>query len=135
MKWYLTDIMCASLTLDMWQLILHHGCLSWNIAAPVLGCGPAGLRSYMAGHMQVTCLVELIEMPFTVVACAGILLVNLERVGFNLRNFDMTIIYKACHDDPVNTPDSSFQSMTFSQFVQTRHLSVNRAHCIEGHHQ
>ena len=45
--------------------------------------------------LQVTCLVELIEMPFTVVACADILLVNLERVGFNLRNFDMTIIYKA----------------------------------------
>ena len=46
--------------------------------------------------MQVTCLVELIEMPFTVVACAEILLVNLERVGFNLRNFDMTIIFKVC---------------------------------------
>ena len=45
---------------------------------------------------QVTCLVELIEMPFTVVACAEILLVNLERVGFNLRNFDMTVIFKAC---------------------------------------
>ena len=44
---------------------------------------------------QVTCLVELIEMPFTVVGCADILLVNLERVGFNLRNFDMTIIFKA----------------------------------------
>ncbi len=43
-----------------------------------------------------TCLVELIEMPFTVVACAEILLVNLERVGFNLRNFDMTVIFKAC---------------------------------------
>ena len=51
--------------------------------------------------MQVTCLVELIEMPFTVVACADILLVNLERVGFNLRNFDMTIIFKACRDDPL----------------------------------
>ena len=38
-------------------------------------------------------------MPFTVVACAEILLVNLERVGFNLRNFDMTIIYKVC--DPL----------------------------------
>jgi len=35
-------------------------------------------------------------MPFTVVACAEILLVNLERVGFNLRNFDMTVIFKAC---------------------------------------
>ena len=42
----------------------------------------------------VTCLVELIEMPFTCVGCADILCVNLERVGFNLRNFDMAVIYK-----------------------------------------
>ena len=38
--------------------------------------------------------VELIEMPFSVVTCQDILLVNLERVGFNLRNFDMTIVFK-----------------------------------------
>ena len=38
--------------------------------------------------------VELIEMPFTVITCADMLLVNLERVGFNLRNFDMTIVFK-----------------------------------------
>ena len=42
----------------------------------------------------VTCLVELIEMPFTCVGCADILCVNLERVGFNLRNFDMAVIFK-----------------------------------------
>ena len=52
---------------------------------------------------QVTCLVELIEMPFTVVACADILLVNLERVGFNLRNFDMTIIFKVRVTAPAAT--------------------------------
>jgi nucleosome binding factor SPN SPT16 subunit len=40
--------------------------------------------------------VELIEMPFTVITCADMLLVNLERVGFNLRNFDMTIVFKVC---------------------------------------
>lgn len=40
--------------------------------------------------------VELIEMPFTVITCPDILLVNLERVGFNLRNFDMTIVFKVC---------------------------------------
>jgi Histone chaperone Rttp106-like len=40
--------------------------------------------------------VELIEMPFTVITCADVLLVNLERVGFNLRNFDMTIVFKVC---------------------------------------
>lgn len=38
--------------------------------------------------------VELIEMPFTVITCADVLLVNLERVGFNLRNFDMTVVFK-----------------------------------------
>ena len=44
----------------------------------------------------VTCLVELIEMPFTCIGCSDILCVNLERVGFNLRNFDMAIIFKVC---------------------------------------
>ena len=38
--------------------------------------------------------VELIEQPFTVITCSSILLVNLERIGFNLRNFDMTIVFK-----------------------------------------
>lgn len=38
--------------------------------------------------------VELIEQPFTCITCSSILLVNLERIGFNLRNFDMTIVFK-----------------------------------------
>ena len=42
----------------------------------------------------VNCLVELVEMPFTVVAIPDVAIVNLERVGFNLRNFDMVIIFK-----------------------------------------
>ena len=42
----------------------------------------------------VNCLVELVEMPFTVVAIPEVAIVNLERVGFNLRNFDMVIIFK-----------------------------------------
>ena len=33
-------------------------------------------------------------MPFTVVAIPEVAIVNLERVGFNLRNFDMVIIFK-----------------------------------------
>lgn len=40
--------------------------------------------------------VELIEMPFTVISCPDVLLVNLERVGFSLRHFDMAIIFKVC---------------------------------------
>ncbi len=39
--------------------------------------------------------VELLEMPFTVITMGEVNIVNLERVGFNLRNFDMTIVFKA----------------------------------------
>lgn len=42
----------------------------------------------------VNCLVELIEMPFTVITMSEVNIVNLERVGFNLRNFDMTLVFK-----------------------------------------
>lgn len=42
----------------------------------------------------VNCLVELTEMPFTVITLSEVNLVNMERVGFNLRNFDMVFIYK-----------------------------------------
>jgi nucleosome binding factor SPN SPT16 subunit len=49
--------------------------------------------------------VELIEMPFTVITCADVLLVNLERVGFNLRNFDMTIVFKV-HIPPVSVTNA-----------------------------
>ena len=34
-------------------------------------------------------------MPFTVITMGEVNIVNLERVGFNLRNFDMTIVFKA----------------------------------------
>jgi nucleosome binding factor SPN SPT16 subunit len=44
----------------------------------------------------VNCLVELTQMPFTVVSLADIEIVNLERVGFNLKNFDMAIVFKVC---------------------------------------
>ena len=42
----------------------------------------------------VNCLVELTEMPFCVISLADIEIVNLERVGFNLKNFDMAIVFK-----------------------------------------
>ncbi|KAL3538330.1 hypothetical protein ACH5RR_001696 [Cinchona calisaya] len=41
-----------------------------------------------------SCLVELIETPFLVVALSEIEIVNLERVGFGQKNFDMAIIFK-----------------------------------------
>ncbi len=42
----------------------------------------------------VNCLVELIEMPFLVVTLKEIEVVNLERVGFALKNFDMALVFK-----------------------------------------
>ena len=47
----------------------------------------------------VNCLVELTEMPFTVIPLAEVNLVNLERVGFNLRNFDMIFVWKDFNKD------------------------------------
>jgi nucleosome binding factor SPN SPT16 subunit len=47
----------------------------------------------------VNCLVELTEMPFTVMTLSEVNLVNLERVGFNLRNFDMVFIWKDLNRD------------------------------------
>eukprot|EP01024_Parvocaulis_polyphysoides_P007398 TRINITY_DN12201_c0_g1_i11.p2 TRINITY_DN12201_c0_g1~~TRINITY_DN12201_c0_g1_i11.p2 ORF type:complete len:367 (-),score=55.91 TRINITY_DN12201_c0_g1_i11:331-1374(-) len=45
-------------------------------------------------------LIELVEIPFLVISLQDIELVNLERVGFNLRNFDMAIIFKDYKRDP-----------------------------------
>lgn len=41
-----------------------------------------------------SCLVELTEYPPLVVSAEDIEVVNLERVGFHLKNFDMAIIFK-----------------------------------------
>lgn len=81
------------------------------------------VKTEVCGRRCVTCAVahillhflqvELIEMPFTVITCADVLLVNLERVGFNLRNFDMTIVFKV----PVawKAPDSTLVSTQLHQ--------------------
>jgi nucleosome binding factor SPN SPT16 subunit len=51
-------------------------------------------RSTVTVMPTVNCLVELTEMPFTVMALEDIEVINLERVGFNLKNFDMAIVFK-----------------------------------------
>lgn len=42
----------------------------------------------------VHCLVQLVEAPYTVVPLADVEIVNLERVGFNGKTFDLVIIFK-----------------------------------------
>ena len=43
---------------------------------------------------SVNALVELVEMPFLVLTLAEVEVVNLERVSFNLKNFDMAVVFK-----------------------------------------
>lgn len=43
---------------------------------------------------SVGCLVSLVEQPFFVLTLDEVEIVNLERVGFGLKNFDMTIVFK-----------------------------------------
>lgn len=56
-------------------------CLSW----PLTTAAPCPRRPLQ---------VELTEMPFVVVPLEDIEIINLERVGFNLKNFDMAIVFK-----------------------------------------
>lgn len=52
----------------------------------------------------VNCLVELVEVPATVIAMPSVAIVNLERVGFNLRNFDMVVVFKVYPDFSTAVP-------------------------------
>eukprot|EP00891_Asterochloris_glomerata_P001119 jgi/Astpho2/1119/Aster-07668 len=79
---------------DVWER--DHGDLNLEFEIPFreLGFNGVPFRSTAFVMPTVNCLVELVEMPFTVVAIPEVAIVNLERVGFNLRNFDMVIIFK-----------------------------------------
>ena len=46
-----------------------------------------------------TCLVELTEFPPLVISADDIEVVNLERVGFHLKNFDMAVVFKDFNRD------------------------------------
>ncbi len=53
---------------------------------------PSKVRSMVTIYPTVNCLIELTEAPFTVVSMSDVQLVSLERVGFNLRQFDMVCL-------------------------------------------
>ncbi|KAJ3669600.1 hypothetical protein LUZ60_011550 [Juncus effusus] len=61
-----------------------------------------------------TCLVELVETPFLVVTLSEIEIVNLERVGFGQKNFDMAIVFKDFKKDVLridSIPSSSLDAI------------------------
>ena len=68
--------------------------LEFEIPFRELGFHGVPHRSTAFVMPTVNCLVELVEVPATVVAMPSVAIVNLERVGFNLRNFDMVIVFK-----------------------------------------
>ena len=51
-------------------------------------------------HQQAIALAA-VQMPFTVITLAEVAVVSLERVGFNLRNFDMALVFKDLSRDVV----------------------------------
>ena len=70
--------------------------LEFEIPFRELGFHGVPHRSTAFVMPTVNCLVELVESPATVIAMPAVAIVNLERVGFNLRNFDMVVVYKVC---------------------------------------
>ena len=77
---------------------LPWGCrdLQLEFEIPFRELGFYGVPHRQTGFIMpsVNCLVELIDMPFTVITMSEVNIINLERVGFNLRNFDMTLVFK-----------------------------------------
>ena len=68
---------------DVWEKG-EHAELGLEFEVPFRELGFTGVPHRTASFVQptVNCLVELIDMPFTVIALADIIVVNLERVGF-----------------------------------------------------
>ena len=79
----------------MWEREMPDLGLEFDIPFKELGFFGVPQRTTSLVLPTVNCLVELTEMPFTVVSLSDIEIVNLERVGFNLKNFDMAIVFKA----------------------------------------
>lgn len=70
--------------------------LNLEFEVPFRELGFHGVPHRETGFMMpsVHALVELTQTPFTVITMSEVNVVNLERVGFNLRNFDMTLVFK-----------------------------------------
>ena len=79
---------------DIWERDYGDLNLEFEIPFRELGFHGVPARSTSFIMPTVNCLIELTEMPFTVIPLSEVNLVNLERVGFNLRNFDMIFIWK-----------------------------------------
>ncbi|KAF6998357.1 hypothetical protein CFC21_014479 [Triticum aestivum] len=70
-----------------------------------------------------TCLVELIETPFLVVTLGEIEIVNLERVGFGTKKFDMAIVFNDFKKDVLRIDSIQTTSLdAIKEWVDTTDL-------------
>ncbi|CAN4117731.1 unnamed protein product [Withania somnifera] len=80
---------------DMWSQPQFRG-LDLEFDQPLRELGFHGVPYKSSAFIVPTssCMVELIETPFLVITLSDIEIVNLERVGFGQKNFDMAIVFK-----------------------------------------
>jgi len=79
---------------EIWERDFSSLDLEFDIPFRDLGFHGVANRSTAFIIPTTNCLVELVEPPFLVTTLDEIEVVNFERVGFNLKNFDMTLIFK-----------------------------------------
>jgi len=79
---------------ELWERDFRDLELEFDIPFRELGFMGVPFKSQAFLMPTVNCLVELIEWPFFVVSLNDIEIVNLERVGFGIKNFDMAVVFK-----------------------------------------
>ncbi|GBG67251.1 hypothetical protein CBR_g88540 [Chara braunii] len=99
---------------ELWEKDFRNLDLEFDIPFRELGFPGVSYKSTGFIMPTVNCLVELIEMPFLVITLNEVEIVNLERVGLNVRNFDMVIVFKDFKKDPAHIdaiPTSSLDTI------------------------
>eukprot|EP00854_Cymbomonas_tetramitiformis_P003190 gene3190-4036_t len=79
---------------DLWDRDFRDLSLEFDVPFRKLGFHGVPHKSQAFVLPTVHCLIELIETPFFIVSLEEIEIVNLERIGFGLKDFDMAIIFK-----------------------------------------
>ena len=79
---------------QIWERDFRNLDLEFDIPFRELGFQGVPHKSTALVLPTVHCIVELIEQPAFVVSLVAIEIVNLERVGFGLKNFDLAIVFK-----------------------------------------
>jgi len=79
---------------EIWEKDFPHLNLEFDSPYNELAFQGVAFKSTARILPTTSCLVELTEFPPLVIAAQDVEVVNLERVGFHLKNFDMAIIFR-----------------------------------------